>query len=89
MRAISNFLANIFEFLTSPILNFRLTQLMSVIIIQRYNTIYSLILIVWLVVSALVTRAYFVRYSMIFLVFPLALANYVTSFLYNIPDNPI
>ena len=70
-------------------MNFRLTQLLSIVVIQRYNTIYSMILIVWLVSSALITKALYIRYSIIFLVFPLAIANYCTSFLFNIPQSPI
>jgi hypothetical protein len=69
--------------------NFRLLQLVSIVLIQRYNTIYSILLIIWLLLSSVFTRIVFLRYSTIILVLPATMFNYFPLYYSNVNGSPL
>lgn len=75
--------------MTSVHFNFRLLQLVTIVMIQRYNTLYSLLLILWLALSSIFTKVHFLRTSTMVLVLPAALFNYVPLYYSNIHASPL
>lgn len=75
--------------LTSVHFNFRLLQLITIVLIQRYNTFYSLLLMLWLLLSSVFTKIHFLRTSTIVLVLPAALFNYFPLYYANVNQAPL
>lgn len=84
-EAILKFFQKFNAILVSVHFNFRLMQLVSIILIQRYNTIYSFFVIVWLLLSSIFTRIVFLRWSTLLIVLPATLLNYAPLYYMYIP----
>lgn len=81
-----SFLNSIKRSLTSVHFNYRLLQLFTIVLIQRYNTVYSILLILWLLLSSIFNKLSFLRISTIVLVIPATMFNYFPMYYSNIPE---
>ncbi len=78
----------IFDFLNSPAFSLRVIELLSIIVIQRFNNIYSFVALLWLAFVSTVENHKLVMIITGFIMMPMELGNFVIRYFYNIPYSP-
>ncbi len=77
-----------FVFLNSPEFSLRVIELVSIIVIQRFNNIYSFVALIWLAIVSTVENKIFILIITAFVMLPMELVNFVITYLFNIPYSP-
>lgn len=62
---------------------------MSIIVIQRYNNIYSFVAVLWLTIVASTNRVKIIFYLTGFVLLPVEIGNFVIMYFYNAKESPI
>lgn len=75
-------------FIYSTSFSLRATEIMSIIIIQRYNNVYSFVAVLWLALVASVERTRVIFLATAFILLPVEIGNYIILFVYNAPERP-
>jgi hypothetical protein len=78
----------IFKFLSSPEFSLRVIEIISIIVIQRYNNVYSFVNLIWLAFVSSVENLLYIRLFTAFVILPLEICNFVIAYFYNIPNSP-
>ena len=78
----------VFKFLNSPQFSLRVVQLLSIVVIQRFNNIYSFVALIWLAMVASIQNKKFILIITAFVMFPMELVNFFITYFYNIPYSP-
>lgn len=73
----------VFNFFNSAEFSLRVIEIISIIVIQRFNNIYSFVALIWLAIVSSVENPKFVMIVTGCVLLPFELANYVLAFFYN------
>lgn len=77
------------EFIYSTEFCLRATEILSIIVISRYNNIFSFIAVLWLAGVASIERIKIVFYMTGFVLLPVELTNFIIMYWYNAPESPL
>ena len=66
-----------------------MTELVSIVVIQRYNNIYSFVAVLWLATVASVERIRIVFVITLMILLPVEIGNFVILYFYNAPESPL
>ncbi len=66
----------------------RVIEVLSIIVIQRYNNIYSFVNLIWLAFVSSVENLLWVRIFTAAIILPLEICNFIITYTYNIPHSP-
>ncbi len=78
----------VFNFFNSPAFSLRVIEILSIIVIQRFNNIYSFVALLWLAMVSTVENHKLVMIITGCVMLPLELVNYVIAYFYNMDPSP-
>ena len=76
------------DFIYSTEFTLRVAEVISIIVIQRYNNIYSFAAVLWLASVASIERIRVIFYLTLFILLPVELANFIIMYGYNAHESP-
>jgi hypothetical protein len=78
----------VFRFLNSAEFSLRLVELLSIVVIQRNNNVFSFVSLLWLAFVSTVNRQQWVLVATGLVMLPFELSNFIITYFYNIPNSP-
>lgn len=77
------------DFIYSTEFSLRFTEVVSIIVIQRYNNIYSFVTVFWLTLVASTHKIKLIYYITTFVLLPVEIGNFVIMYAYNASQSPL
>ena len=76
------------KFVSSMEFTLRVAEILSIVVICRYNNIYSFVAVVWLAAVASIDRSRVIYLITLVVLLPVELLNFTLMYGFNVPDSP-